>query len=234
MDRKDIENVVGASSLDELHLALSLDELLAVPLEAKWLALTLMRVKSPESFAVVDLVHQFSPTRALSLLVVGSVEVSAGEVVEALFGAAAPGQRQAESLLCAYALYVACFRLQTVADWSPNSFAEALEQGDFLDDGFRWFYLLHLGRMALKGRRDIEPARIGQNLHLFNLAEHGSELMESLQALQSFVSSYPKALSKHADSEPFKAVLSYLDDIGAIGHLDVEFDGSERVKALYS
>lgn len=233
MNRNDIESAVGVSTLSDLHLGLSLDELLAVPLEAKWLALTLMRVKSPESFARVDLIPQFTPPKALSLLVVASVEVGAGELVEALCAAAPPGQRQAESLLCAYALYVACFRLQAVADWSPNSFAEALEQGDFTDDGFRWFYLLHLGRMALKGRKDIEPARIGRNLHLFNLAECGSDLLDSLQALQSFMSSYPKALLKYADSERFKAVLSYLDDIGAVGHLDVEFDGCERVKDLY-
>lgn len=233
MNRNDIESAVGLSGLLDLHLGLSLDELLAVPLDARWLALTLMRVKSPETFARVDLIHQFTPAKALSLLVVSSVEVQAGELVETLFATSPPGQRQAEALLYAYSLYLACYRLQAVADWSPNSFAEALEQGDFTDDGFRWFYLLHLGRVALKGRRDIEPARIGRNLHLFNLAEHGPDLMDSLQALQAFVRDYPKALLLHADSEPFRAVLNYLDNIGAVGHLDVEFESDERVLRLY-
>lgn len=231
MDRNDIESAVGVCTLDDLHLALSLDDLLSVPLEAKWLALNLMRLKSPETFARVDLIHQFTPAKALSLLVVASVEGGAGELVKVLFQAAPPGQRQAEALVIAYCLYVGCSRLEAVADWSPNSFAQALEQGDFTDDGFRWFYLLHLGRMALKQGRDIEPARIGLNLPMFG-HEHQADLMDSLRALQEFVAIYPRELLKRADSR-FGAVLSYMQDIGAVAHLDIDFDGSEDVLRLY-
>lgn len=186
MERHDIEGAVGVSTLDDLHLALSLDDLLGIPCEARWLALNLMRLKSPETFATVDLIHQFTPARALALLVVSSVGGGAGELVKVLFQAAPPGQRQAEALVTAYSLFVGCFRLQAVAEWSPNSFAEALEQGDFTDEGFKWFYLLHLGRVALKEGRDIVPARIGSNLHLFSHS-HSSDLLDSLNALQSFV-----------------------------------------------
>ena len=232
MERHDIEGAIGVCTLDDLHLALSLDDLLGMPLEAKWLALNLMRVKSPETFARVDLIHQFTPARALALLVVSSVGSGAGELVKVLFQAAPPGQRQAEALVTAYSLFVGCFRLQAVAEWSPNSFAEALEQGDFTDDGFKWFYLLHLGRMALKEGRDILPARIGSNLHLFS-HEHAADLLDSLKALQSFVRDYPRELLKHMDDARFKAVLSYLHDIGAVGHLDIDFDSSEDVLCLY-
>lgn len=231
MERHDIEGAVGVSTLDDLHLALSLDDLLGIPCEAKWLALNLMRLKSPETFATVDLIHQFTPARALALLVVSSVGNGAGELVKVLFQAA-PGQRQAEALVTAYCLYVACFRLQAVAEWSPNSFAEALEQGDFTDEGFKWFYLLHLGRMALKEGRDIVPARIGSNLHLFSHS-HSSDLLDSLNALQSFVRDYPRELLKNIGDKRFKAVLGYLQDIGAVGHLDIDFDSSEDVLNLY-
>ena len=232
MERHDIEGAVGVSTLDDLHLALSLDDLLAIPCEAKWFALHLMRVKSPETFATVDLIHQYTPARALALLVVSSVGSGAGELVKDLFQAAPPGQRQAEALVTAYSLFVGCFRLQAVAEWSPNSFAEALEQGDFTDEGFKWFYLLHLGRMALKEGRDIVPARIGSNLHLFSHS-HSSDLLDSLNALQSFVRDYPRELLKNIGDKRFKAVLGYLQDIGAVGHLDIDFDSSEDVLNLY-
>ena len=232
MERHDIEGAIGVCTLDDLHLALSLDDLLGMPLEAKWLALNLMRLKSPETFARVDLIHQFTPLRALSLLVVASVDGGAGELVKVLFQAAPPGQRQAEALVTAYCLYMACFRLEAVADWSPNSFSEALEQGDFTGDGFKWFYLLHLGRMALKEGRDIVPARIGSNLHLFS-HEHATDLLDSLKALQSFVRDYPRELLKNIGDKRFKAVLSYLQSIGAVGHLDIDFDSSETVLGVY-
>lgn len=232
MNKQDIQNAVGVCMLSDLHLGLTLDDLLAVSLDAKVIALSLLRLREPEKHSLVSFIHQFTPSAAVGMLIAASVEGGAGKLVDVLFNAP-PGQERAEALAVAYSLYVACYRLQEVADWSPNSFAEALERGDFTEDGFKWFYLLHLGRLALKGRRSYEPARIGRNLSLFNGAEHMPDLLDSLQALQSFVRDYPKELLKHADSEPFKALLSYLDDMGAVAYLSIEFDDDERLMRLY-
>lgn len=232
MNRTDIQNAVGVCALSDLHLGLSLDDLLAVSLDAKVIALSLLRLREPEKHSLVSFIHQFTPSAAVGMLIAATVEGGAGELVKVLVNAP-PGQEQAEALAVAYAVYVGCYRLQEVADWSPNSFAESLERGDFTEDGFKWFYLLHLGRMSLKGRRSYEPARIGRNLHLFNGAENTPDLLDSLQALQSFIRDYPKALLNHVDSEPFKAFLSYLRELGADGHLSVEFDDDMRVLRLY-
>lgn len=233
MEKIDIQNALGVNMLSDLHLGLSLDDLLAVSLDAKIIALSGLRLKHPDMFASVELIHRYTAAAAVGLLIAATVEGGAGTVVDVLTRQGLPGEEQAESLLCAYSLYVACYRLQEVADWSSNSFSEALERGDFTEDGFKWFYLLHLGRMALKGRRSYEPARIGRNLSLFNGAEHMPDLLDSLQALQAFVRDYPKELLKHVGSEPFKAVLSYLRELGAEGHLSVEFEDDERVLRLY-
>lgn len=233
MNKNDIENALGVNTLSSLHLGLTLDDLLAVSLDAKVIALSLLRLREPEKHSLISFIHQFTPAAAVGMLIAASVEGGAGELVKVLTRQGIPGQERAEALLCAYSLYVGCYRLQEVADWSPNSFAEALERGDFTEDGFKWFYLLHLGRLALKGRRSYEPARIGRNLHLFNGAEHMPDLLDSLQALQLFVQDYPNKLLKHVDSEPFKALLSYLDDMGAVAYLSIEFDDDERLMRLY-
>lgn len=235
MDRNDIKGAVGVCALSDLHLGLTLDDLLAVSLDAKVIALSLLRLREPDKHSLVSFIHQFTPAAAVGMLVAATVEGGASELVKVLVDAR-PGQEQAEraeALALAYAVYVACYRLQEVADWSPNSFSEALERGDFTEDGFKWFYLLHLGRMALKGRKSYEPARIGRNLHLFNGAENMPDLLDSLQALQSFIRDYPKALLNHVDSEPFKAFLSYLGGMGAVAYLSVEFDDEMRVLKVF-
>lgn len=232
MNRTDIENALSVNTLSDLHLGLSLDDLLAVSLDAKIIALSLLRLREPDKHSLVSFIHQFTPSVAVGMLIAATVEGGAGTLVKVLVNAP-PGQEQAEALAVAYAVYVACYRLQEVAYWSENSFAEALERGDFTEDGFKWFYLLHLGRMALKGGRSYEPARIGRNIHLFNGADNMPDLLDSLQALQSFIRDYPKALLNHVDSVPFKAFLSYLRELGAEGHLSVEFDDDMRVLKVF-
>ena len=60
-----------------------------------------------------------------------------------------------------------------------------------------------------------------------------SQVIAAWWALQSFVRDYPRVLLKHISDKRFKAVLGYLQDIGAVGHLDIDFDSSETVLNLY-
>ena len=229
----DIKKALGVCTLDDLHLGLSLDDLFAVPVESKWLALCALRFKAPATHAMVSPMHQFTPQAAVSLLCAVLADgVEADDLVGELFQAA-PGQSQAESLLLSYSLYVASFRLEPVADLSVSSFSRLLEQGNFKDVAFRWFYVLHLGRMSIKHGVDIDLGRVGMCLPWFSVANHEQDLLESLQAVQSFCKHYPKALLKMAQAEPFQAVLSHLRGIGSLAYLDNAFEPSEDVLRVF-
>jgi hypothetical protein len=233
MNKIDIENALGVSTLNDLHLGLRLDDLFAMPIESKWLALCALRFKAPATHAMVSPMHQYTSQAAVSLLcaVLGN-EVEADDLVGELFQAAT-GQSQAENLLLSYALYVACFRLAPVADLSVNSFSELLEQANFNNEAFRWFYVLHLGRMSIKHGVDFDLGRVGMCLPLFSVESHERDLLESFHAVQSFCKHYPKALFKMRQDEGFKAVLSHLYGIGSLDYLDRAFDSFEGFLSIY-
>lgn len=235
MNRDDLMGAVAICTLQDLSLGLTLDELLAVPLDAKGLALSSLLYRNPEMYGMVSLIHNYSPNTVISLL---SAVVADGldpdSLLDVLFQVEQPGQRQAEHLLLANALYLGCCRLEPIKDLSLNSFAECLGQGDFTDDAFKWFYVLHLGRMALLHRVDTQPARVGQSLSKwFNLKEQESELLATFQALQAFIRAYPRALHQRAKNERFREVLDYLREIGIVPYLSVEFDDRDDILSLY-
>ena len=239
MEKDDIARAVGHCSLDDLHLALSLDHMLMFKMDAKGLAVCAIPYKSPEMNVLVSLGGVYHPHSVLGLLICALADgLEHEKLVDCLFQSVdgQTGQMQAELLFTGYALFMASYRLECIGDLSENKFALLLEQGSFTDDAFQWFYILHSGMMALKHRVDVEPNRVGRTLNAwFDTELNGKDLMESLAVIQAFAHRFGDVFMSRAKSdERFKMVLEHLSGLESQSYLDVEFDDKVgRVLKLY-